>query len=268
VTVENGWRRSVSTEPIEPKPIAELGVTDEFRALTSSVLPHWNTGPLIEAELLFEDMKKRPTNMLARAGKNAAEVWTTATGLDVVVKRIDRVADVPGVEIEPERELRNEVAAYRVADALGWTDLVPPTVYRKVPTADAGWVDASVQLLVSDAHHDDLFRADEEQTRRAAVFDFIIGAKDRLPRNWMFVVTGGVKKFVLIDNGWSFSYPRARPFHSAIWETFGYKAHSLEAGGIVVPANAVIQVRRRLRNVISPGEIEDLVVRMRLFTNA
>jgi len=258
----------VSSEPIEPKPVAQMGVTEEFNALTSSVvLAGWKTGPLVEAELQFEDLKLRPAGMLQRAGKNSAEVWVTATNLAVVVKRADRVARIPGVEIDPERELRNEAAAYRVAEALGWTDLVPPTVYRRVPTT-TGWVPASVQLFVPGAHHDDLFGADEEQTRRAAIFDYVIGAKDRLPRNWMFVKTSGIKKFVLIDNGWSFSYPRARPPRSAIWNTYGYKAHSLEPGGLRVPENAVAEVRSRLYGLISSAEIEDVIVRMRLFTSA
>jgi hypothetical protein len=101
-----------------------------------------------------------------------------------------------------KRQCRAEVGAYEIARVLGWDDLVPVTVYRKVPTED-GTAEASVQVeWPSFATAQELGRGietiDENDALRIAVLDVLLMNGDRNAGNWGFVRE---TKLALIDHG-------------------------------------------------------------------
>lgn len=100
------------------------------------------------------------------------------------------------------RQSRAEVGAYLVAQALGWDDLIPTTVWREVPTPQ-GIVEASVQVLwpaFATAAELGLNEAsiDERDALRAAVLDSLLLNSDRNSGNWGMVARA---KLALIDHG-------------------------------------------------------------------
>lgn len=107
---------------------------------------------------------------------------------------------------------KRETAAWRVAEALGFDDLVPYTEEVEI----AGKV-GSLQRYVKNAteakQSPDPFDGVED-LGRAALFDYIVGHQDRHARNWMVGEDG---KLALIDNGLAFP----ESYHDA--DFFNYK---------------------------------------------
>ncbi len=98
---------------------------------------------------------------------------------------------------------RREVASYRYAEILGFTDMVPITEFR----SQAG-NDGSIQEYEPNAKTaikmGEWYQYDgKENAARAALYDYLIGATDRNKANWLVKENGDL---VLIDNGLSFSY--------------------------------------------------------------
>lgn len=95
---------------------------------------------------------------------------------------------------------RREVAASDVAALLGLDDIVPATVSRVVG-GRAGSLQSFAEgaLPASDFSREERFDG-EEDSMRAAAFDFLIGNTDRHANNWL--LKDG--KLVLIDHGLSF----------------------------------------------------------------
>jgi len=111
----------------------------------------------------------------------------------------------------PEGTLhRREVAAYVVADALGWPD-VPPTVLRDGPEGPG-----SLQLFVRfDAaqHYFTLGAERAEDFRRIALFDLVVNNADRKAGHCLLGEDG---RIWVIDHGVCFSdEPKLR---TVIWE--------------------------------------------------
>ena len=108
---------------------------------------------------------------------------------------------------------RREVAAYVVADALGWPN-VPPTVLRDGPEGPG-----SLQLFVrfdATQHYFTLGRERADDFRRVALFDVVINNADRKAGHCLL---GDDGKIWLIDHGVSFSdEPKLR---TVIWEFVG-----------------------------------------------
>lgn len=106
-----------------------------------------------------------------------------------------------------------EVAAYRVAQELGWPR-VPPTLYREGPEGPG-----SVQLFVEfDVHHHyfTLLEGREDVFRRVALFDAVVNNADRKGGHCLLAADGGV---FVIDHGVCFSpMPKLR---TVIWEFAG-----------------------------------------------
>jgi hypothetical protein len=106
-----------------------------------------------------------------------------------------------------------EVAAYRVARALGWPR-VPPTVYRDGPEGPG-----SVQLFREfdpEQHYFTLLEGREEVFRRIALFDVVVNNADRKGGHCLLATDGEV---FVIDHGVCFSsVPKLR---TVIWEFGG-----------------------------------------------
>ena len=103
---------------------------------------------------------------------------------------------------QTRRQARSEVAAYAVARALGWDDLVPVTVYRTVPSP-SGDVEASVQILwpsfktAAELGIDHTSVA-ETDSWRVAILDVLLMNSDRNASNWGQVAQ---TRIALIDHG-------------------------------------------------------------------
>lgn len=83
---------------------------------------------------------------------------------------------------------RREIMASIAADIWGFGDLVPVTVERKVGR-DTGSMQHFVENSVTGWEYginneDDMYGSDEDLAR-AAIFDYVFGATDRKPDNWM-----------------------------------------------------------------------------------
>ena len=106
-----------------------------------------------------------------------------------------------------------EVAAYRVAQELGWPR-VPPTLYREGPEGPG-----SVQLFVEfdvQHHYFTLLEGREDVFRRVALFDAVVNNADRKGGHCLLAADGGV---FVIDHGVCFSpMPKLR---TVIWEFAG-----------------------------------------------
>src|SRR5436853_439346 len=112
-------------------------------------------------------------------------------GLGAVAKLIS--TPDPAGQDQAARQVPREVAAWRLARALGWYDLVPVTTLGVVrslfndqfvaASLQVAWplfqVAAELQKSVGDCEHDDVWRV--------AIFDALAGNTDRNPTNWGFV---------------------------------------------------------------------------------
>jgi uncharacterized repeat protein (TIGR03843 family) len=112
---------------------------------------------------------------------------------------------------------RREVAAYEVAEALGW-HVVPPTVRRDDGPLGVG----SVQLFVPcdpDEHYFSLFDepAHHPALRRLAAFDVVANSTDRKGGH---IVRGPDGRIWAIDNGLSFH--EEFKLRTVIWEFAGH----------------------------------------------
>lgn len=101
-----------------------------------------------------------------------------------------------------------EVAAWVVARALGWTDMLSATVLRQIPSAQ-GDVDAALMVAWPTNQPDVDPGFDDDDRWRTAVFDFIIGQADRGGHNWLAVPdpAHGTARLKLVDHGHCFGYP-------------------------------------------------------------
>ncbi len=150
----------------------------------------------------------------------------------------------------PEGTLhRREVAAFVVADALGWP-LVPPTVLRDGPRGEG-----SVQLFVEFDPSRHFFTMREERPdgfRRVALFDAVANNADRKSGHCLLATTG---ELFVIDHGVCFhDEPKLR---TVIWDFAGdpippAMRADLERLG---PALAEGDLRERLGGLLSPVEV-------------
>jgi hypothetical protein len=124
-------------------------------------------------------------------------------GLGVVAK----LAEPAGDDL-PQRMVRAEVAGWLLAVELGWSQLVPTTVLRTVPSIFTGSVaEASVQVvwpLFDTALERTATVADcpEDSSWQIALFDALAANSDRNESNWGFIRELSEPK--LIDHGHAF----------------------------------------------------------------
>lgn len=151
---------------------------------------------------------------------------------------------------------RREVAAYVLADALGWPR-VPPTLLREGPDGLG-----SVQRFVSFDPEQHYFTMREERPddfRRVALFDVVANNADRKSGHCLLAEDG---ELFVVDHGVCFSTePKLR---TVIWDFVGepIPTDMLEDLGSLLPRLASGEVRERLGALLSEPELE--AVRHRL----
>lgn len=148
---------------------------------------------------------------------------------------------------------RREVAAHRVAAALGW-DLVPVTVPRR----DAPFGEGSLQQFIPfdpDAHYFTLYEdpARHDVLRRLAILDLIINSTDRKGGHVLLSRDGHVWA---IDNGLAF---HAEPhLRTVIWEFAGEPVPEHLVADVARVASAGVDGSSDL---LAPGEVTALTRR-------
>jgi uncharacterized repeat protein (TIGR03843 family) len=151
---------------------------------------------------------------------------------------------------------RREVAAYIVADELGWPS-VPPTLLRDGPEGPG-----SVQLYVDFDPSEHYFTLREQRTddfRRVALFDAVVNNADRKGGHCLLARDGGV---FLIDHGVCFHHlPKLR---TVIWDFQGDEIPAplladLERLGASVESGPL---RERLADLLKSREIDAVESRL------
>jgi uncharacterized repeat protein (TIGR03843 family) len=156
----------------------------------------------------------------------------------------------------PEGTLcRREVAAYEVAEAMGWPR-VPPTLLRDGPEGPG-----SVQLFVEHDPREHYFTMRDERPddfRRAATFDAIINNADRKSGHCLLAEDGAVS---FVDHGVSFSVePKLR---TVIWEFAGEPLPEELCEDVARLAEELRTgpLRNRLEELLSASEVEATIRR-------
>jgi uncharacterized repeat protein (TIGR03843 family) len=162
---------------------------------------------------LLQRGELRILGLLPRSSNYTFLAKVAANGDEALAVYKPRAGEAPLWDF-PEGTLGlREVAAYRVAQELGWPR-VPPTLYREGPEGPG-----SVQLFVEfdvDHHYFTLLRGREETFRRVALFDAVVNNADRKGGHCLLAADGDV---FVIDHGVCFSaVPKLR---TVIWEFAG-----------------------------------------------
>ncbi len=180
----------------------------------------------------------------------------------------DRNAEAPLVIYKPragERPLwdfpdgtlsQREVAAFVVAETLGWT-IVPPTVWRDGPAGPGMaqlWIDIdeSVDLVA-------LIQSDHDALRRIAVFDALINNGDRKGGHLLPTADGAIWG---IDHGVSFAVDDK--LRTVLWQWRGAQIPVpliADLRGWLDRVNARAPEMTVLRELLSEEEVEVLVER-------
>ncbi|MDE2098069.1 MAG: zf-HC2 domain-containing protein [Patescibacteria group bacterium] len=159
-------------------------------------------------------------------GRNTSYLIELEDGTQAVYKPVNGEYEELRDGVKAGTYWRREAAASSVADILGFSDLVPPTVMRE----DNQFV-GSLQLYHSTGNAaikyipmgmSKLFDG-PENAARSAIFDYLIGHLDRHCNNWLIDDKGTGQtqddKLVLIDNGLSFptEYASSDIFQMDMW---------------------------------------------------
>lgn len=150
------------------------------------------------------------------SGTNEAFLLTLEDGTQGVFKPQEGEAPHIRDGVPAKTGYRREVAASRIADILGFSDLVPTTTFREQGEQGVGSMQAYAEDAPDAADVDKGERFDgPEDAARAAAFDYLLGHLDRHQGNWL--VKGG--KLVLIDNGTSLptDYSETDLFNMEFW---------------------------------------------------
>ena len=151
-----------------------------------------------------------------------------------------------------------EVAAYEVSAYLGW-DVVPPTVLRDGPMGEG-----SVQLFIDHdprRHYFVLLETDDydEQLMRMATFDLLVNNADRKGGH---VLLDSADSIWGCDHGLTFHIESK--LRTVIWEFGGQplpSAWCADLQRLAADLRDDTALARRLRDLLSPAEIEILAVR-------
>ena len=158
---------------------------------------------------------------------------------------------------------RREVAAYEVAEALGWS-LVPPTVRRDDGPLGVG----SVQLFVPhdpDEHYFNLLEEPEHHPalRRLATFDVVANSTDRKGGH---ILLGPDGRVFAIDNGLSFH--EEFKLRTVIWEFAGDHLDTDEVEALEALLAKLDDGLATLDDLLDDDELEAMATRTRaLATN-
>jgi uncharacterized repeat protein (TIGR03843 family) len=182
-----------------------------------------------------------------------ARVRTTEEEALVVYK--PRRGETPLWDFPDGTLCRREVAAYEVAEVLGWP-AIPPTILRDGPEGSG-----SVQLFVDhdpEEHYFTMRAQRMDDFRRVAAFDVVINNADRKGGHCLLAEDG---RIYLVDHGVSFSVePKLR---TVIWD-FAGEALPDDICADVARLAAELRAgspRDRLEELLTPREIEAAVRR-------
>jgi hypothetical protein len=175
-------------------------------------------------------------------------------GVGCLAKRESANAEAPQM-------VRRERAAWILARALGWNDLVSATVLRAIPGPGGDEGIASMQILwpANDVGVPGT-EFSEDDRWRAAIFDALIRSTDRHQWNWLGVPRdpgGTQRRLKLIDHGHAFDLRRGllTPFY-------------LEFRGQAIPAEYVENLDRldlgALHELLAPDERDATAERLEL----
>jgi hypothetical protein len=169
--------------------------------------------PVIGRMKLEAGKSGRNTTEIVDLGDGTKGVWKPASGEvhTVTVKDRKIVPDgTEGGEVIPVRAnikgdyWKREIAASKIADILGMSDIQPSTVAREVD-GQHGSIQQLVPHALTAGNFSESAAADgPKDNARAAVFDFLTLNTDRHLSNWMLRSSEGGMKLALIDNGLSF----------------------------------------------------------------
>jgi uncharacterized repeat protein (TIGR03843 family) len=177
-----------------------------------------------------------------------------------------RRGEVPLRDFPSGTLYKREVAAYVLADCLGW-DMIPPTIVREDGPHGVG----SLQLYVepqagASAQYERLRQSHRCELQRLAVFDLISNNADRKGAHCLLDVRGHVWG---IDHGLTFhSVPKLR---TVIWDYIGERIpveliHAL--AGLRADAARMRSLENALRPLLVDQEVETMVQRWdRLLAN-
>jgi hypothetical protein len=170
------------------------------------------SAPQLERSLLVEG-ELRLVGLLPRASNFTFLAEVTADGRSVPVVYKPREGETPLWDFPPGTLCNREVAAYMLAEALGWPN-VPPTVLRDGPHGVG-----SAQLFVEAEpaeHYFTLLDRFADEFRKVAAFDVVAGNGDRKAGHCLLAADGSVW---VVDHGLCFA---ARPWlRTVIWDFAG-----------------------------------------------
>ncbi len=167
-----------------------------------------------------------------------------------------RSGEAPLWDFEEGTLAAREVAAYVVADALGWP-WVPPTVLREGPQGMG-----SVQRFVAfdpDQHYLTMQRDRADEFRRIALFDLVANNADRKSGHCLLARDG---RIFVVDHGVCFHVePKLR---TVIWDFVGEPIPEslLEDLRGLRPNLASGNFHDRLETLLSPAEIDAIAQRV------
>jgi uncharacterized repeat protein (TIGR03843 family) len=155
----------------------------------------------------------------------------------------------------PEHTLHlREVAAWEVADVLGWPS-VPDTVLREGPHGPG-----SVQAFIDfdpEQHYFTLREQRLEEFRRVALFDALINNADRKGGHCL---VDGAGKIWLIDHGVSFNVePKLR---TVVWDFAGEPIADAELEDLQRFSTDTPTLRMRLGGLLAEMELDALFARL------
>jgi hypothetical protein len=144
--------------------------------------------------------------------------------------------------ITPGKATEREIAAWKVADLVGMSDMVAPTIGRTVNGERGSLQEWQKGVPAANAMNYSQYDGDVGASR-AAAFDYVIGNTDRHSGNWLVEGEGVNAKLHLIDHGLSF------PESSRISgnEYFTKHAESLRT----VPSNYAAPYVRERANIVA-----------------
>jgi len=167
-----------------------------------------------------------------------------------------RSGEAPLWDFEEGTLAAREVAAYVVADALGWP-WVPPTVLREGPQGTG-----SVQRFVAfdqDQHYLTMRRDRPDEFRRIALFDLVANNADRKSGHCLLARDG---RIFVVDHGVCFNVePKLR---TVIWDFVDEPIpEALLADLLGLGPNLVSgPFRDRLETLLTPAEIDAIAHRV------
>jgi hypothetical protein len=207
------------------------------------------SAPQLERSLL-EEGELRLVGLLPRASNFTFLAEVTAGGRSLPVVYKPREGETPLWDFPDGTLCNREVAAYVLADALGWPN-VPPTVLRDGPHG-VGSAQVFVEADPAEQYFTLLDRFPDEFLRVAA-FDVVVGNGDRKAGHCLLTADDTLW---VVDHGLCFA---ARPWlRTVIWDFAGQPVPP-EIGEALTRTASDLRggsLRRRLTDLLAAEEVD------------